>query len=69
MLGHFSGAGIADLLVPDTTGQSTPEKPITRWSIARNQGGSFAALKDAFFVEWSFQQEPSGPSDPSDIQP
>ncbi len=65
----FSGDGLPDYLVADTVAQSTATNPITEWRLARNTGNGFATPKVVFLQEWSVQQDPEGPSDPTLLQP
>ncbi|HRI72800.1 MAG TPA: VCBS repeat-containing protein, partial [Polyangium sp.] len=70
MLADFNGDGLDDLLSPDTNPTlSTPDNPITEWNLARNQGNAFGASKVAFTQTWSVVQDPSGPADPTQMQP
>jgi RHS repeat-associated protein len=65
----MNGDGLSDWLVPDTTPQSTAEKPITEWRLARNTGNGFTAPKVSLSQEWSFVENPEGPNDPAQLQP
>jgi YD repeat-containing protein len=75
LLMDIDADGLEDLVVPDTNpALSTPQNPITEWLVAKNfgEGASppyFAAPELAFSQEWAAPADPSGPSDPSLLQP
>jgi RHS repeat-associated protein len=75
LLSDIDGDGLDDLVIPDTDkAQSTPQNPITRWLIAHNGGASAspAYLESAalgFSQEWVSAADPSGPADPTLLQP
>jgi hypothetical protein len=69
LLADVNSDGLPDYIVPDSTPSSTPSQPITERRIAKNTGGGLAAEKVALLQDWSFVQDPDGPSDPTLIQP
>jgi len=75
MLFDMDGDGLDDLVLPDThPALSTPGNPITQWLVAHNDGASaspayFGSTKLAFSQEGIFVADPTGPADPTLIQP
>jgi RHS repeat-associated protein len=73
MLLDVDGDGLDDFILPDTVpGLSTPGMPITNWNVAHNQGtapGFFGASNVGLVEDWPMVANPSGPSDPTQIQP
>jgi RHS repeat-associated protein len=75
MLFDMDGDGLDDLVVPDTDkALSTPQSPLTRWLVAHNGGASASPsylepAAPAFSQEWVSVADPSGPADPTLIQP
>src|SRR5262249_49950370 len=67
--------GRDDLILPDTDkALSTPANPITNWLVAPNRGPSaspayFSAPALALTEDWPMVASPSGPADPTQIQP
>ncbi|HRI67383.1 MAG TPA: RHS repeat-associated core domain-containing protein [Polyangium sp.] len=69
LFADFTGDGLSDYVVGDMAPFSTPEHPVTQWRMAKNTGGDFVPETVAFLQEWSFQQNPEGPADPTLLQP
>ena len=75
MVFDLDGDGLDDLVLPDTNkALSTPVNPITDWLVMHNQGAGvspsyFAAPTLGLTEDWPMVANPSGPADPTMIQP
>ena len=75
MLFDIDSDGLDDIVLPDThPALSTPGNPVTQWLVAHNDGASaspafLGSTKVAFLQEGIFVADPTGPADPTLIQP
>jgi hypothetical protein len=75
MLLDLDGDGLDDLVLPDTNQPlSTPTNPVTDWLVAKNRGASaspayLASPTLALSEQWPMLANPTGPADPTMIQP
>ncbi|MBK8252064.1 MAG: VCBS repeat-containing protein [Polyangiaceae bacterium] len=75
MLVDMDGDGLDDVLVPDThPALSTPANPITEWRLFHNgtlpgESVTFSDLTIPYVQDDVFVADPSGPADPTQLQP